>query len=126
MAKKKKNKNGNDCLPSQSQFRFDNESYLNLPENHKRVSIATVSNDESDSSIASYGDVVDPASLSAIATLNAFLPTIANVSATHSTTNATNANPNTAIDEHNIASVSMLFIYLFVFFSSSFFWFLFY
>lgn len=27
----------------QSQFRFDNESYLNLPENHKRVSAAATS-----------------------------------------------------------------------------------
>lgn len=102
----------------QSQFRFDNECYLNLPDNHKRVSNSAANSDES----ASYstnpicGDLVDQTNdfTSSIDQLNAFMPSVVALQAVNSATtnvssNIVNAN-NVAIDEHSFASVSMLFI----------------
>ncbi|XP_055302293.1 neurobeachin isoform X1 [Sitodiplosis mosellana] len=98
-----------------SQFRFDNECYLNLPDNHKRVSVATASSDDPITSTASCstsiaGDVIDNTiDLSSIAALNAFLPNIAAIPTTDTgvatiPNSSLNANQS-VIDEHNFASV---------------------
>lgn len=88
----------------QSQFRFDNECYLNLPDNHKRVSLMPQTsfdlsieapiNDDNDDGNGSNVVARTPAAIS-----------------------ANESNFNLVYDDFNLASVSMpvLFIYWFLF-----------
>lgn len=121
---------------SQSQFRFDNECYLNLPDNHKRVSVSSHLATPYAAKVASGGTAgVDMATESPLHYLLsgaaaaagaqaviASVPPAVPVTATNSPTaaNAPSSTPsstcvaNVASDDFNFVSVSMLF-YLFIF-----------
>lgn len=110
----------------QSQFRFDNECYLNLPENHKRVSIsgATMLDIDPDAGTASNaianaspiaGEMVDQSiDYASIAALSAFMP---NVTSAQLFASSNPINANDDVDEPSVVSVSMLFMILFCVYS---------
>ena len=94
---------------SQSQFRFDNECYLNLPDNHKRVSLTPQ---------ASFDlNAVDVSSM--IADDNDDDNGSNVVARTPAAISANESNFNLVYDDFNLASVSMpvftSFFYLLIF-----------
>lgn len=84
--------------PLQSQFRFDNECYLNLPDNHKRVSLAP--------STAAFNAIAEQRTSQD-----------GNDDARINTSNAKDSNFNLVCDDFNIASVSMPVLFIFTIFS---------
>lgn len=110
----------------QSQFRFDNECYLNLPENHKRVSIsgASTSDTDPDAGTASTAianttpiasETIDQSiDYASIAALSAFMPNVTGAQL-FASSNPINANI-ADVDEPSFVSVSMLFMISYVLF----------
>lgn len=82
----------------QSQFRFDNECYLNLPDNHKRVSLTPQISYDVNTDAPAINDGKDDDTGSVLArTSNAAII-------------AKESNFNLVYDDFNVASVSMLFL----------------
>lgn len=103
--------------PPQSQFRFDNECYLNLPDNHKRVSISDAYAAPEDQAILALtlpitGDSVEQSAFdyASVAALSAFMPSVTSAQLIASSMGPS-AGP-AAVDEPNFVSVSMLFLSL--------------
>lgn len=102
------------CRDHQSQFRFDNECYLNLPDNHKRVSISDAYASTEDQAILALtlpitGDSVEQPAFdyASVAALSAFMPSVTSAQLIASSMGPS-ASP-AAVDEPNFVSVSMLF-----------------
>lgn len=119
----------------QSQFRFDNECYLNLPENHKRVSLIdntatendTISNinyyallaanmtgGEADIGQAPATAATGTSSITTATSSSVVVPATGAAAAAGAPAKAV-TNINIASDDHNFASVSMLFFYFIIF-----------
>lgn len=91
---------------SQSQFRFDNECYLNLPDNHKRVSLtpqASFDLNAVDVSSMITDDNDDDGDGSSV------------VARTSAAISANESNFNLVYDDFNLASVSMPVFFFFLF-----------
>lgn len=90
-------------FPLQSQFRFDNECYLNLPDNHKRVSLTPQASIDLNFDAAIIDDNDDANGSSVVARAPAAI-------------SANESNFNLVYDDFNLASVSMPVFYLFTLF----------
>lgn len=120
----------------QSQFRFDNECYLNLPENHKRVSVQAINNATATTPATSAlmldiddvnlnalaivtdgggnGEAAGDMGISSMATTSTATPVLATGGLIQSKVAVTSAANPIASDEYNFASVSMPYYYFII------------